>query len=73
MKSIKRRGDVKEMTVASIAALLLAALPQSARAQSPVPVTVDNIIRAGSDAVFTGLVAQGGFGKFYHSRGRPQE
>ena len=33
-----------------------------------IPVTVDNFIRAESDAVFTGLVAQGGFGKFYHNR-----
>ena len=33
-----------------------------------VPVTADNFIRAESDAVFTGLVAQGGFGKFYHNR-----
>ena len=32
------------------------------------PVTADNFIRAESDAVFTGLVAQGGFGKFYHNR-----
>ena len=27
---------------------------------TPVPVTADNFIRAESDAVFTGLVAQGG-------------
>ena len=32
------------------------------------PVTADNFIRAESDTVFTGLVAQGGFGKFYHNR-----
>jgi hypothetical protein len=32
------------------------------------PVTVDNIIRAESDTVFTGLVAQGGFGNFYRNR-----
>jgi len=34
----------------------------------PVPVTADNFIRAESDAVFTSLVTQGGFGKFYHNR-----
>ena len=39
-----------------------------APASNSVPVTADNIIRAESDAVFTGLVAQGGFGKFYHNR-----
>ena len=37
-------------------------------ASNSVPVTADNFIRAESDAVFTGLVAQGGFGKFYHNR-----
>ena len=37
-------------------------------AHNSVPVTADNFIRAASDAVFTGLVAQGGFGKFYHNR-----
>jgi hypothetical protein len=40
----------------------------SAPASNAVPVTADNFIRAESDAVFTGLVAQGGFGKFYHNR-----
>ncbi len=33
-----------------------------------VPVTADNFMRAESDSVFTGLAAQGGFGKFYHNR-----
>jgi hypothetical protein len=37
-------------------------------ASDSVPVTADNFIRAASDAVFTGLVTQGGFGKFYHNR-----
>ena len=35
---------------------------------NPVPVTADNFIRTESDEIFTGLVAQGGFGKFYHYR-----
>lgn len=38
------------------------------RASNSVPVTADNFIRAESDKVFTGLVAQGGFGKFFHNR-----
>ena len=60
------------------AALLLAAGTHNAFAQAQpapptpagnsVPVTADNIVRAESDAVFTGLVAQGGFGKIYHNR-----
>ena len=32
------------------------------------PVTADNLMRAELGAVFAGLVAQGGFGKFYHNR-----
>ena len=51
---------------------LLATTSSVALAQAPtgdaIPVTADNFIRAESDAVFTGLVAQGGFGKFYHNR-----
>ena len=39
----------------------------SAASGQPV-VTADNFIRVESDAVFTGLVAQGGMGKFYHNR-----
>ena len=52
------------------AALLLGAHGAFAQAQPApsTPVTADNFIRAASDAVFTGLVAQGGFGKFYHNR-----
>ena len=60
------------------AALLLAAGTHNAFAQAQpapptpagnsVPVTADNIVRAELDAVFTGLVAQGGFGKIYHNR-----
>jgi hypothetical protein len=38
------------------------------RRGNSVSVTADNFIRAASDAVFTGLVAQGGFGKLYHNR-----
>lgn len=47
---------------------------QSAAASVPtpnqiaVPVTADNFIRVESDAVFTGLVAQGGVGKGFHNR-----
>lgn len=68
---------MKNLCVQICAGLLLAAtataLAQaqpapSNRASNSVPVTADNFIRAESDAVFTGLVAQGGFGKFYHNR-----
>ena len=37
-------------------------------ASKSVPVTADNFILAESDAVFTSLVKQGGFGKFFHNR-----
>ena len=36
--------------------------------EGAVLVTADNFIHAESDSVFTGLVAQGGFGKFFHNR-----
>jgi hypothetical protein len=49
-------------------ALALAQPAPPTPARNSVPVTADNIIRAESDAVFTSLVAQGGFGKFYHNR-----
>ncbi len=50
------------------AAALVIVATAYASAQEAIPVTADNIIRAESDAVFAGLVAQGGFGKFYHNR-----
>ncbi len=56
-----------------LAFAVLALVGSPAFAQAPaskaVPVTADNFIRAESDAVFTGLVAQTGLGKFYHNRG----
>ena len=63
---------MKDLRPRLCASLLLAAGAHGAFAQAqpaaPTPVTADNFIRAASDAVFTGLVAQGGFGKFYHNR-----
>ena len=60
------------MTVTKTAFAILALAWSVASAQTggskPVPVTADNFIRAESDAVFTGLVAQGGVGKFCHNR-----
>jgi Protein of unknown function (DUF1254) len=50
------------LTLAWSATLAQGPLPK------PVPVTADNFLRAESDSVFTGLVAQGGFGKFFHNR-----
>ena len=67
---------MKNSLVQICAALLLVAnaafaqerpAPQ-APAGNAVAVTADNIIRAESDAVFAGLVAQDGFGKFFHNR-----
>jgi len=45
-----------------------AAFAETSSGSKTEPVTADNFIRAESDSVFTGLVAQGGFGKFFHSR-----
>jgi hypothetical protein len=36
--------------------------------QNPVPVTADNFVRAESDLYFSGVVKNGGFGKFDHTR-----
>jgi len=60
-------------SVAAALAMALATLTQSAQAQSPagnpVPVTVDNFIRAESDKYFSAVaLKEGGFGKFHHNR-----
>jgi hypothetical protein len=69
---------VKHPCIRLCTVLLLAASTHTAYAQAQPapptpagnskPVTADNFIRAESDTVFTGLVAQGGFGKFFHNR-----
>lgn len=50
----------------AIAAITSAAA--AAAGAEPVPVTSDNFIRAESDLYFSGVVANGGFGKFDHTR-----
>ncbi|REG49331.1 uncharacterized protein DUF1254 [Paraburkholderia sp. BL6669N2] len=56
----------------TLAALLFAAGVVAAQTQSsggsPVPVTVDNFVRAESDLYFTSLVKEGGLGKLQHRR-----
>ncbi len=44
------------------------AISPFARAADPVPVTVDNFIRAESDLYFSGLIKEGGLGKLLHRR-----
>ena len=47
----------------------LVAMTAIAQDSKPVPVTVDNFIRAETDLYFTGVaVKEGGFGKFEHHR-----
>lgn len=56
----------KSLGVSIVAvATLLAALPAAA---DPVLVNSDNFVRAESDLYFSGIVANGGFGKFDHTR-----
>ncbi len=52
------------------ATLMLGALggAQAAPADRPVAVTPDNFVRAESDLYFSGVVKDGGFGKFMHRR-----
>ena len=56
------------MRLALLAAFALVCLSVSARAQTPVPVTADNFIRAESDVYMSGAVKDGSFGKFFHRR-----
>src|SRR6516165_11859643 len=54
-------------TAAALAMASVAALAQSA--SGPIPVTVDNYVRAQTDKTFAGLIAMGdGIGKFHHNR-----
>ena len=54
-------------TAAALAMASVAALAQST--SSPVPVTVDNYVRAETDKTFAGLIAMGGgIGTFHHNR-----
>ncbi|WP_245447597.1 DUF1254 domain-containing protein [Nitratireductor sp. OM-1] len=46
----------------------LIALAGGALAQGGIPVNADNFVRAESDLYFSGVVANGGFGKFDHTR-----
>lgn len=57
--------------LAGIAVALVLATAEGSQAQpdgSPVPVTADNFVRAESDLYFSGVVKNGGFGKFDHTR-----
>ncbi len=53
---------------AVLALVFSAFLAVSARAADPIPVTVDNFIRAESDLYFSNMVKDGSFGKFLHRR-----
>ncbi|RYC15717.1 DUF1214 domain-containing protein [Ciceribacter ferrooxidans] len=57
--------SLARMSFSTIAATLLAVLPAAA---DPVPVNSDNFVRAESDLYFSGIAANGGFGKFDHTR-----
>lgn len=56
------------MKTIAIAALLLASTMPHAQAQAPIPVNVDNFVRAETDMYFSNSVRDGGFGKFHHNR-----
>lgn len=53
------------LSFSTIAAALMSALPAAA---DPILVNSDNCVRAESDLYFSGIVANGGFGKFDHTR-----
>jgi hypothetical protein len=49
-------------------ALSFFAMTAAAQEGKPVPVTVDNFVRAETDLVFAKIIKDDGFGKFHHSR-----
>ena len=66
---MKTESVIYSLAIASVAICTVQAqLPSPSPPEGSVPVTADNFLRAESDSVFTGLVKQGGFGKFYHNR-----
>lgn len=54
--------------VTSVCLTAIQAQAQSPASDGPVPVTPDNFARAESDLYFAGVVKNGGFGKFDHTR-----
>jgi hypothetical protein len=62
---MKSKLSIVNLTVTLISISGLQAQPLK---DKPVAVTADNFIRAETDKTFAGVVAQGGFGKFYHYR-----
>jgi hypothetical protein len=77
LEAAGHRGDEMKAGIARLLPALALALTVAdtvqAQASPPadgdaVPVTADYFIRAESDVVITGLVAQGGLGKFFHNR-----
>jgi hypothetical protein len=61
-------GILLALALVLVATNAVQAQPSPPATDEAVPVTADYFIRAESDAVFTGLVAQGGLGKFFHTR-----
>ncbi len=63
---------MKKLTLAGVAIALVPAAITGAHSQSstgsPVPVSADNFVRAESDLYFSGVVKNGGFGRFDHTR-----
>jgi uncharacterized membrane protein len=69
------RTAIKGTTSRSVVNTLFATLAlcalgaaQAASDDKPIPVTPDNFVRAESDLYFSGVVKDGGFGKFMHRR-----
>jgi hypothetical protein len=54
--------------LALLVAVSFLAMTAVAQEKKPVPVTVDNFIRAETDRAFAGVVKDSGFGRFHHAR-----
>ncbi|WP_394053115.1 DUF1254 domain-containing protein [Xanthobacter versatilis] len=57
-----------KQTVAALLVSLAGTLPVRADPAVAIPVSTDNFVRAESDLYFAGIVKNGGFGKFDHTR-----
>ncbi len=57
-----------KQAVAALVMIVAGAVSAQAGPAAPIPVSTDNFVRAESDLYFAGIVKNGGFGKFDHTR-----
>ncbi len=65
---MKKRSALIHIHAISIAFAMAGTAMAQAQSGNPIPVTVDNFIRAESDLYIGNAVKDGSFGKFHHNR-----